>query len=186
MWPGRSPASGARGTRPDPADPARLEAALPGTVLVEYRVERPFDEVWGWLADLERSAPTFDSNVHRLEIVRRDGSSLRIRWWTSIGYADVGWSGECRATTSRLLVLAARSLVKAAIPQCRGGYVEMKAVRTMAWLLLGVVRVRSGGPSRDVANGPRRGGARQVPTEGVRGPASVAAARRSTRRWLMP
>ena len=64
-----------------------LEAALPGTVLVEYRVERPFDEVWGWLADLEQSGPAFDSDVHRLNIVQRDGSSLRIRangpWWVA-------------------------------------------------------------------------------------------------------
>ena len=45
----------------------------------------------------------------------------------------------------------------------------------MAWLLVGVVRVRSGGPSRGVADAPTMvAGARQAPTDDERGPASLA------------
>ena len=44
--------------------------------------------------------------------------------------ARAGW----RATTSRWPLAAARSWVNVAIPQCRGGYVATKAVRTMTRL----------------------------------------------------
>ena len=60
-------------------------------------------------------------------------------------------------------------------PRDDDAFVETKAARTMAWLLLGVVGVRSGGPSRGVADGA---GARQVPTDDERGPAPLASARR--------
>jgi len=47
-----------------------------------------------------------------------------------------------------LPVLEARSLVNVAIPQCCGGYVATKAMRTMVWLLVGI---GGGSPRRTVA-----------------------------------
>lgn len=56
-----------------------LAAGLPGTALQEGVIDAPFDRVWGFVADLERSVPAFDDVVARLRIVDRDGARLRIR-----------------------------------------------------------------------------------------------------------
>ena len=37
-----------------------LGAALPGVAVVERVLDAPFDEVWSFLSDLERSVPMFD------------------------------------------------------------------------------------------------------------------------------
>lgn len=55
-----------------------LAAGLPGTALQEGVIDAPFDRVWGFVADLERSVPAFDAVVARLRVVERDGTRLRI------------------------------------------------------------------------------------------------------------
>lgn len=47
-----------------------MAAGLPGTTVVETRIDRPFDEVWAWVSDLEVSVPTFDGDVKSLRIER--------------------------------------------------------------------------------------------------------------------
>ena len=64
-------------------DPVRrlrvVHRAMEGTALRERVFEAPYDEVWSWLADLERSVPAFDRWVWRVRIVGRDGERLRAR-----------------------------------------------------------------------------------------------------------
>ena len=55
-----------------------LAAGIPGVVLQEGTLDAPFAEVWGFIADLERSVPAFDDAGARLEVVERDGTRLRI------------------------------------------------------------------------------------------------------------
>jgi hypothetical protein len=55
-----------------------LAAGLPGAVLQEGVIDAPFADVWGFIADLERSVPTFDDVVARLRVVDRDGTRLRV------------------------------------------------------------------------------------------------------------
>lgn len=55
-----------------------LAAALPGVAVHERLIDAPFDEVWRFVGDLERSAPTFDRDVTWLRIKERDGDRLRI------------------------------------------------------------------------------------------------------------
>ena len=45
-----------------------VAAGLPNAGVGEVVVDRPFDEVWPWLMDLERSVPTFDTVVERITI----------------------------------------------------------------------------------------------------------------------
>ena len=69
------------------APPARvraLAAGLPGVAVVERILDAPFDRVWGFIADLERSVPTFDRSVTRLRVLHRDGTRL-------VASATSGW-----------------------------------------------------------------------------------------------
>jgi hypothetical protein len=57
-----------------------LAAGLPGTALGEQTIDADFDRVWNWIADLERSVPTFDPDVSSLRIIERhDQTRLRVR-----------------------------------------------------------------------------------------------------------
>ena len=58
-----------------------LAAGLPGTAVHERVIDAPFDLVWGFVSDLERSVPEFERDVARLRIVRSDGERLRIHSW---------------------------------------------------------------------------------------------------------
>lgn len=66
-----------------------LAAGLPGAVLQEGVIDAPFDRVWGFISDLERSVPTFDATVARLRVVDRDGTRLRARTRASWRMATV-------------------------------------------------------------------------------------------------
>ena len=55
-----------------------IAAAFPGVVLNETVIDAPFDAVWGFVSDLERSVAAFDPTVGHVRIRRRDGSRLRI------------------------------------------------------------------------------------------------------------
>jgi hypothetical protein len=56
-----------------------LAAGLPGAVVEERVIDAPFAEVWGFIADLERSVPTFDADVRALRVVERRGTRLVAR-----------------------------------------------------------------------------------------------------------
>jgi len=66
-----------------------LAAGLPGAVIQEGVIDAPYAEVWGFIADLERSVPTFDEDVARLRIIERHGTRLRIRARSSWRLAGV-------------------------------------------------------------------------------------------------
>lgn len=75
-----------------------LAAALPGGVVEERVFDLPFDEVWRWIGDLERSVPAFDRAVAGIEVRARDGERLRIvarsPWWT--GRYELGFDVQLR------------------------------------------------------------------------------------------
>jgi hypothetical protein len=58
-----------------------LEAALPGAAMGERVIDASFDDVWGFVSDIERSVPQFDRGVSRVRIVRAAGEHLRIHTW---------------------------------------------------------------------------------------------------------
>ncbi|HEX7131393.1 MAG TPA: hypothetical protein VF228_02405 [Iamia sp.] len=78
-----------------------LAAGLPGTALQEGWIDAPFERVWDFIADLERSVPTFDEDVAAIRVVHRDGARLRIHarssWrlaWMPLGFdvdLEDGW-----------------------------------------------------------------------------------------------
>jgi hypothetical protein len=58
-----------------------LAAGLPGTYVAERLIDAPFEDVWGFVSDLERSVPQFEADVSRLRIVRSAGERLRVHSW---------------------------------------------------------------------------------------------------------
>ena len=62
-------------------DPVRrlhvLADTVPGTALVEREIDRPFDDVWAFLSDVERSVPSYDRTVPWLRITQRAGEHLK-------------------------------------------------------------------------------------------------------------
>jgi hypothetical protein len=60
-----------------------LEASLPGAAMGERVIDAPFDDVWGYVSDLENSVPQFDRGVSRVRIVRAAGEHLRIHTWAA-------------------------------------------------------------------------------------------------------
>lgn len=69
-----------------------LAAGLPGVDVAERIIDAPFEVVWNWVADLERSVPQFDADVAKLRVLRRagppDDERLRIR---ASGPAHLAW-----------------------------------------------------------------------------------------------
>jgi hypothetical protein len=62
-----------------------LAATLPGVAMEERTLPVPFDDVWQFIADLERSVPAFDPLVRSIQILERSasGENLRLRAWPS-------------------------------------------------------------------------------------------------------
>lgn len=64
-----------------------LGTALPGVAMSERTLDVPFDDVWAFVSDIERSVPSFDRDVWRLRVLRRSrprsDEMLRIRAWPS-------------------------------------------------------------------------------------------------------
>ena len=62
-------------------DPIRrlhvVAAGLPNAGVGEITLDHPYDEVWPWLMDLERSVPTFDTMVARVRVRRVDADGRR-------------------------------------------------------------------------------------------------------------
>ena len=68
--------------RLDPVRQLRILAeVLPGVGLVERVLDAPYGRVWSFLADVERSVPTFDPMVRSLRILARDGEHLTVATW---------------------------------------------------------------------------------------------------------
>ncbi len=62
-----------------------LGAAIPNAQVAETVLDVPFERVWSWFSDLERSIPSFDGQVRRVRVDRRDGNDLRITAWQGPG-----------------------------------------------------------------------------------------------------
>ena len=62
-----------------------LRAVVPNARMAESIVDAPFDRVWGWFSDLERSVPAFDGQVRRLQIRGREGDRVRMVSWQGPG-----------------------------------------------------------------------------------------------------
>ena len=56
-----------------------MSRLLPGVAMAERTFDAPFDDVWGFVSDLETSVPQIDTDVRRVRILSRDGERLRIR-----------------------------------------------------------------------------------------------------------
>jgi len=70
-----------------------LAAGLPGCAVLETVLDAPFDRVWDWVSDLERSVPAFDSDVADLRVLRRQPLP-----------GDTGDTGDTGDAGERLLV----------------------------------------------------------------------------------
>lgn len=57
---------------------------LPGVGMVETVLNAPFDQVWGFIADLESSVPAFDPAVASLKVISRYDDRLVIKARTVI------------------------------------------------------------------------------------------------------
>lgn len=68
-----------------------LAAGLAGVAIEERQLDASFESVWGFIADLERSIPTFDRSVASIRILDSNGSRLRIRAVSSwrVGFVPV-------------------------------------------------------------------------------------------------
>jgi len=62
-----------------------LQRVVPNAQMAEVIIDAPFDRVWTWFSDLERSVPAFDGIVRRLRVRRRAGDELRITSWQGPG-----------------------------------------------------------------------------------------------------
>lgn len=62
-----------------------IAAALDDAVLVECVLDASYDAVWRLAADLEHGVPQFEPAVQAVEILERDGESLRVLVHTTRG-----------------------------------------------------------------------------------------------------
>lgn len=119
-----------------------LAAGLPGVVLQERVLDAPVDEVWSFIADLERSVPTFDRDVHRLEIrgTRPDGRLdvfARGSWWlpAALSHFDVtledGW---CWMVTRPQTYVVGMGAVPTPDGRTRFGHLEGVVLAAPRWL----------------------------------------------------
>ena len=65
-----------------------LAEALPGTVIEERVIDAPYERLWPLVTDLESSVPSFDTDVRKIKMIRRDGE--RLIFW---GFASWRWLG---------------------------------------------------------------------------------------------
>lgn len=62
-----------------------VAAGMPGGVLRERTFDRPFEDVWGWVGDLQRSVPVFDRAVRSIRVDHAEGTHLSITS-SQVGY----------------------------------------------------------------------------------------------------
>lgn len=71
----------------DPVDRMRaLAAGLPHVASNETLFDVPYETFWSFIADLEQNTPRFEAAVRRLDIVHREGDSMRIESQTPVGF----------------------------------------------------------------------------------------------------
>ena len=67
-----------------------LAAAVPGVHLEERDLVVSCDQLWAFITDLERSVPSFDQQVTKLQITERSGGHLRVvahtRSWLQVPF----------------------------------------------------------------------------------------------------
>lgn len=117
-------------------DPIRrlhvVAAALPNAGVGEIVLDHPYEQVWAWLMDLERSVPTFDAVVQRIRVrgTAPDGR-VRLTAWqrgnpVPLPFVVTVEDGWC------LMQARARAFVvlMAAVPTAEGGtrYAHAEAV----------------------------------------------------------
>ncbi|QYG91397.1 hypothetical protein HC251_02400 [Iamia sp. SCSIO 61187] len=136
-----------------------LAAGLPGAVVQEGVLAAPFGRVWGFIADLERSVPTFDVDVAALRILRRDGTRLRVlarSSWRLAG-APLGFDvdledGWCwMVSRPRLYVVAMAAAPDPADPG-RTRYAHMEGLALSGRALAPLLRVTRRRTRRHVAS----------------------------------
>lgn len=108
-----------------------LASAVPHARLAEAIVDAPFERVWTWFSDLERSVPTFDGVVRRLQVRRRVGTELRVLSWQGPGGAvpmpfrvDLEPNGWCLMTAPARLYLVGMCADPAADGRTHVGVLE--------------------------------------------------------------
>jgi hypothetical protein len=68
-----------------------LAAGLPGVWVEERVIDAAFDRVWEFAADLEVSAPAFDTDVAELRVVERDDDRLTARVRGARRFLGLSW-----------------------------------------------------------------------------------------------
>jgi len=70
----------------DPVERLRILAAgLPHVALRERVYPVAFDHLWGFIGDLEASAPIMELGIRRTEVLRRDGERLELAAFGALG-----------------------------------------------------------------------------------------------------
>ncbi|GAA2020603.1 hypothetical protein GCM10009839_16680 [Catenulispora yoronensis] len=128
-------------------DPVRrmrvLASALPGGGFAQARIAAPFDRVWGYLADLDRSVPELIGFIRRFEL-RADGTALATGLVGNRGRFDVDLRDGWCVMQDRFVVggFAAVSDGEATLLAACGA-VRTRGVRRIAPLVFGDRTVRS-------------------------------------------
>lgn len=91
--PGPPPSTSARSAlealAPPPLDPIRrlriLAESLPHVALAERVYDVSFERLWGFVGDLERSAPVIELGIARAAILEREGDRLVVETRNALG-----------------------------------------------------------------------------------------------------
>ena len=142
-----------------PARGRALAVGLPGAVVHEVVIDRPIDEVWAFIADLERSVPTLDRDVADLRITRRDGHRLTARTrspWRVGGLPmrfeidlEVGW---CWMVSQPNFYVVAMAAAPEPGDPSRTRYVHVEGVARRGRLLQPLLRLSRWRSRRHVAH----------------------------------
>lgn len=62
-----------------------LAAGLSHVALAEIVIDAPFATVWGLAGDMEGGVPRFENHVRRIEVLEREGESLRLVTFGPLG-----------------------------------------------------------------------------------------------------
>lgn len=137
-----------------------LAAGLPGTVIHECVIDAPFDDVWGWVSDLEHSVPAFDRTVGSVELLGGEGTRRRarttVRWLPGrFGFdvdLDDGWCWMVSRPGFYVVGMAA----EAEGERTRWAHLEGVAIhvrwRPLRWALRPILRVACWRHHRHVRN----------------------------------
>ena len=110
-----------------------LAAGLPGAAVQERVIDAPFEDLWGFVSDLERSVPAFDRSVSRVRIEGRSGDHVRIRTWAAsvpvpLAMDAVLRPGWCVMTSRPTLHVVAMAAEPTADGRTRYAHLEATAI----------------------------------------------------------